>query len=65
MRKKILILLMAVAFAAASLLMPATASANVLFPMCHNGAVLFVDASAGQAHLNHGDFVILEGVSCP
>ncbi len=64
MRKKLLILIMALAFVAASLLMPATSFA-AQFPVCHNGAVLSLDPSAIQAHLNHGDFLILEGVSCP
>ena len=63
MRKKILILIVAVAIAAA-LLLPATAFA-AQFPVCHNGAVLSLDPNAIQAHLNHGDFLILEGVSCP
>ena len=55
MRKKILILLMAVAFAAASLLMPATAFAKTNACVVHNGAALNVDTSAAQAHLAHGD----------
>ena len=60
MRKKILILLMAVAFAAASLLMPATASA-ALFDVCHKGDTLSVDPNAFKAHIGHGD----EPGACP
>ena len=55
MRKKILILVMAVAFAAASLLVPATASANIKFPVCHNGHTIEVDLSGTAAHTAHGD----------
>lgn len=55
MRKKIIILLMAVAFAAASLLMPATAFAKTNACLIHNGEALNVDTSAAQAHLDHGD----------
>jgi hypothetical protein len=57
MRKKILVLLLAVAFAAASL-MPATASANIKFPLCHNGQIIEVDLSATSAHSAHGDTLI-------
>lgn len=59
MRKKILILLMAVAFAAASLLAPATAFADadlcVVHNVEHNGVIIAVDAQSLQAHLDHGD----------
>ena len=61
MRKKILVLLMAVAFAAASLLVPATASAAIKVPLCHNGEDISVGPNAFQAHLNHGDTL----GSCP
>ena len=58
MRKKILILIMAVAFAAASLV-PATAFADADFCIVHNvehnGHIIAVDAQALQAHLDHGD----------
>ncbi len=64
MRKKLLILIMALAFVAASLLMPATAFA-AQFPVCHNGEVLFVDANAGQAHLSHGDTIVTSEIPCP
>ncbi len=65
MRKKILVLLLALAFAAASLLMPAAASANILFPVCHGGEVLFIDANAAQAHLSHGDTPVTATIPCP
>ena len=58
MRKMILILIMAVAFAAASLLVPATAFANIKFPLCHNGQIIEVDLSATSAHIAHGDTLI-------
>ena len=57
MRKMILILIMAVAFAAASLLVPATASADhIKAPVCHNGETIEVDPSSLKAHITgHGD----------
>ena len=68
MRKKILILIMAVAFAAASL-MPATASAAALkFCIEHNGAhEIVISFSAFQAHLDHGDdpASLLPPEACP
>ena len=56
MRKKLLILIMAVAFAAASLV-PATASAAALkFCIEHKGVhEIVISFSALQAHLDHGD----------
>ncbi len=59
MRKKILILLMAVAFAAASLLVPATASATANIPVCHKGEVIFVDFEGQNGHFIHGDTPVL------
>ncbi len=54
MRKKILILIIAVAFAAA-LLAPVTAFAAQQFEVCHNGQTLSVPLEGALAHLNHGD----------
>ena len=55
MRKKLLILLMAVAFAAASL-MPATVSAQLIkAPVCHNGHSIEVDPNSLAGHIGHGD----------
>ncbi len=59
MRKMILILIMAVAFAAASLLMPATASAGFKVCVVHNGTnEIVVSTAALNAHIGidgHGD----------
>ena len=54
MRKKILILLMAMVFAAAALL-PATASATANIPICHKGEVIFADFEGQNGHFVHGD----------
>ena len=54
MRKKMVVLIMVLAFAAASLV-PATASANLKFPLCHNGHTIEVDLSGTAAHTAHGD----------
>ena len=56
MRKKILILIMAVTFAAASLLMPATASANFMVCLVHNDhPEIIIDINAAAVHVGHGD----------
>ena len=56
MRKKILVLLMALAFAAASLLVPATASARLIkAPVCHNGHNIEVNPNSLAGHIGHGD----------
>ena len=60
MRKKILVLLMAVAFAAASLLVPATALASANIPVCHDGKIIHVDINAFAAHIGHGDTLSCE-----
>ena len=67
MRKKLLILIMAVAFAAASLV-PATAFAGNLIkqPVCHNGELKFVEPHALQAHFDHGDVAPTQPeLTCP
>ena len=64
MRKKILVLIMAVAFAAA-MLVPATAAADANVPVCHKGNILPVDIQAFIAHIGHGDQIPDEFGDCP